>query len=53
MNKICYRVAHHATVKKLAFRPLSDDTSSSKQLYLASCGSDFAVRLYSIDISSV
>lgn len=38
-----FRMAHHLTVKRLAFRPYS------KRFQLASCGEDHLVRVYEIE----
>lgn len=38
-------LAHHLTVKKLAFRPL---TKYNKKIQLASCGDDHLVRIYEV-----
>lgn len=37
--------AHHLTVKKLAFRPL---TKCNKKIQLASCGNDHLVKIYEL-----
>lgn len=43
--------AHHLTVKRLMFRP--GDEHLSDTLQLASCGSDHAVKIHDIDLSSL
>ncbi|XP_059047809.1 elongator complex protein 2 [Achroia grisella] len=42
--------AHHLTVKQLSFRPKHEE-SSGDRLLLASCGSDYLVRIHSVAIS--
>ncbi|KAK4875944.1 hypothetical protein RN001_012366 [Aquatica leii] len=45
--------AHHLTVRRLSFRPsLEEKHLSRTSLQLASCGSDNAVRIYSINVNS-
>lgn len=53
-----FRDAHHLTVTRLAFRPHRGCVGSKKpendqQLQLASCGSDHAVRVYSVDLNKL
>ncbi|XP_048479494.1 elongator complex protein 2 [Plutella xylostella] len=46
--------AHHLTVKRLMFNPREpEDKGSSKEVLLASCGSDHLVRIYNVIVSSV
>lgn len=40
--------AHHLTVKKLTFRP--QDNKQGTKLQLASCGSDYTIKIYNINI---
>ncbi|XP_044731551.1 probable elongator complex protein 2 [Chrysoperla carnea] len=44
--------AHHKTVKRLTFRPLSA-SNNENILYLASCGSDHMVRIFEINVSEL
>lgn len=42
-------IAHHATVRRLEFRPRKNDGKRTSQL--ASCGADGAIKVYSVDLS--
>lgn len=48
------RLSHHLTVKRLAFRPVfgiaGAEGEDSNVLQLASCASDFCVRIYNLNI---
>lgn len=41
-------LAHHSTVRRLAFRPHASGAADEDEIYLASCGNDHFVRVYAI-----
>ena len=51
---VCFRSAHHQTVKRLRFRPVVGEVgqSSSQVLQLASCGADHLVRIYRFNMDA-
>lgn len=50
-------MAHHLTVKRLAFRPFlgvaGSDDDDQNVLQLASCSSDYSVRIYNLYINEL
>uniref|UniRef100_A0A1Y1LNG0 Elongator complex protein 2 n=2 Tax=Photinus pyralis TaxID=7054 RepID=A0A1Y1LNG0_PHOPY len=48
------RSAHHLTVRRLSFRPVVGEAGSkvrNNRLQLASCGSDYTLRIYTINVN--
>jgi elongator complex protein 2 len=48
-HQVSYQLCHCATVRKLAWKP-SDDASSTNEFVLASCSMDHGCRIYSVTV---